>query len=78
MTNTEMIIAERDMLFSLLCRIARGAYMMKPGSTSPNTAGDALIYLQLSHADYDRIRDLQYRQALTDAGLNAIPTGTPA
>lgn len=78
MTNAEVVAAERDMLFALLCRLSKNMHVqVEPAQTTGASTQEAIVTIQLNSRDYLTLKDLRYRQELTEAGLNAMPWVTP-
>ena len=77
MTNSEIVAAERDLLWSLLQRIAKTMHLIDRPSAGALASGYVAM-LSLDPADYRKLKELQDMMALTEAGLRAMPTPTKA
>lgn len=71
LSNTQLIIAERDMLFAMLCRLAKKMHLLEVPSTG-SFSGDYVLWAQVEPKDYHKLQDLQYRQGL-GGGWNQGP-----
>ena len=76
LTNTEIIVAERDMLFAMLCRLAKNMHLLEAPRTG-SFSGDYTLWAQIEPRNFYKLQDLQYRQGLEQAGIKALPFGTP-
>jgi hypothetical protein len=64
------------MLFAMLCRLAKKMHLLEVPNTG-SFSGDYTLWAQVEPKDFHKLQDLQYRQGLEEAGIKALPFGTP-